>query len=193
VFSLTVPLFVIVMSVLGGRAHWLGPVIGAVLIVMLQERLTTAKLAEWRLIVLGAILVLLVVVAPGGLYGRLRARPRATAVAFAVTVAALAIVRLWGEFLDWLVLGMLVAAVVAVWPTRSRSVEPTAARVEPEETVPGPASSGLRSAGSEATGATREGDASSGPGARASGASATSRVNQSAGRGRHTPGAARRR
>ena len=29
VFSLTIPLFVIVMSVLGGRRHWLGPVIGA--------------------------------------------------------------------------------------------------------------------------------------------------------------------
>ena len=151
VFSLTVPLFVIVMSVLGGRAHWLGPVIGAVLIVMLQDRLTTAKLAEWRLIVLGAILVLLVVIAPGGLYGRLRARPRATALALAVTVAVLAVVRLWGEFLDWLVLGMLAAAVVAVWPARRRSVEPTAARVESEKTVPGPASPGLRSAGSEAT------------------------------------------
>ena len=30
VFGLTVPLFVIVMSVLGGRTHWLGPLIGAV-------------------------------------------------------------------------------------------------------------------------------------------------------------------
>jgi branched-chain amino acid transport system permease protein len=120
VFSLTVPLFVIVMSVLGGRTHWLGPVIGAVLIVMLQERLTTAQLAEWRLIVLGAILVLLVVVAPEGLYARLRARPRAALVALAATVAVLAIVGVWGELLDWLVLGMLAAAAVAVWPSSLR-------------------------------------------------------------------------
>ena len=40
VFNLTVPLFVIVMSVLGGRRHWLGPVIGALVIYALQERLT---------------------------------------------------------------------------------------------------------------------------------------------------------
>ena len=33
VFSLTVPLFVIVMSVLGGRFHWLGPALGALVIV----------------------------------------------------------------------------------------------------------------------------------------------------------------
>jgi branched-chain amino acid transport system permease protein len=165
VFSLTVPLFVIVMSVLGGRAHWLGPVIGAVLIVMLQDRLATAKLAEWRLIVLGAILVLLVVIAPAGLYGRVRARPRATAVALAVTVALLAVVRLWGEFLDWLVVGMLVAAVVAVVPSRSRrSNEQRVTPMEPEEPVPGPASPGLRSAGSDATGATREGGAERAPG-----------------------------
>ena len=42
--------------------------------------------------------------------------------------------------------------------------------------APGPASPALRSAGSAATGATREGDASSGPGARASGASALGRA-----------------
>jgi branched-chain amino acid transport system permease protein len=163
VFSLTVPLFVIVMSVLGGRAHWLGPVIGAVLIVMLQDRLTTAQLAEWRLIVLGAILVLLVVIAPAGLYGRLRARPRATAVAFAVTVAVLAVVRLWGALLDWLVLGMLVAAVVAVWPMRSRAVEPKVATITPEEPAPGPASPGLTSDATEER-ARREGEASQAPG-----------------------------
>ena len=34
VFHLTIPLFVIVMSVLGGRTHWLGPVVGAALIVL---------------------------------------------------------------------------------------------------------------------------------------------------------------
>ena len=44
VFRLTIPLFVIVMSVLGGRTHWLGPVVGAVLIVLLQDRLTAAGL-----------------------------------------------------------------------------------------------------------------------------------------------------
>ena len=46
VFTLTVPLFVIVMSVLGGRTHWFGPVLGAVLVVLLQDRLTAAGLSR---------------------------------------------------------------------------------------------------------------------------------------------------
>ena len=44
VFNLTVPLLVVVMSVLGGRRHWLGPVIGALVIYSLQERLTNSRL-----------------------------------------------------------------------------------------------------------------------------------------------------
>jgi branched-chain amino acid transport system permease protein len=73
VFGLTVPLFVIVMSVLGGRTHWAGPLIGAVLVVLLQDRLTALGLTGWPLIVLGAALVVLVVLAPDGLLVRLQA------------------------------------------------------------------------------------------------------------------------
>ena len=42
VFGLTIPLFVIVMSVLGGRDTWVGPLLGAVVIVTLQNRLSAA-------------------------------------------------------------------------------------------------------------------------------------------------------
>jgi branched-chain amino acid transport system permease protein len=73
VFGLTVPLFVIVMSVLGGRTHWAGPVVGAVLVVLLQDRLTALGLTGWPLIVLGAVLIVLVVLAPDGLVVRVRA------------------------------------------------------------------------------------------------------------------------
>lgn len=45
VFGLTIPLFVVVMSVLGGRSHWLGPVIGAAMVVTLQDRLSAAGFA----------------------------------------------------------------------------------------------------------------------------------------------------
>jgi ABC-type branched-subunit amino acid transport system ATPase component/ABC-type branched-subunit amino acid transport system permease subunit len=72
VFTLTVPLFVIVMSVLGGRTHWIGPVIGAVLVVLLQDRLTAADLAGWQLVVLGAVLILMVLIAPEGISVRVR-------------------------------------------------------------------------------------------------------------------------
>jgi branched-chain amino acid transport system permease protein len=116
VFSLTVPLYVIVMSVLGGRTHWAGPVIGAVLIVLLQDRLTASGLESWRLIGLGTILALLVVVAPDGLYYRLRARPWPAVAALVLTTGLLWLVGLWGAPLDWILAGMLVATVVVVWP-----------------------------------------------------------------------------
>ena len=75
VFNLNFALFVIVMSVLGGRTHWLGPVIGAVLIVLLQNRLASSGFESWQLIVLGAILALLVAVAPEGLTSGARRKP----------------------------------------------------------------------------------------------------------------------
>ena len=116
VFSLTIPLFVIVMSVLGGRTHWLGPVIGALLVVVLQDRLVHAQLDAWRLIVLGAILIVLVVVAPDGLYTRLARRPWAALTTFVAIAGALATARVWGGTLDWALAGMLGAAAVASWP-----------------------------------------------------------------------------
>jgi branched-chain amino acid transport system permease protein len=76
VFSLTVPLFVIVMSVLGGRTHWFGPVIGAVLVVLLQDRLTALDLIGWQSVILGAVLILMILVAPDGLAARVRALRR---------------------------------------------------------------------------------------------------------------------
>jgi branched-chain amino acid transport system permease protein len=118
VFNLTVPLFVIVMSVLGGRTHWAGPLLGAVFVVLLQDRLTSSGLESWRLIVLGLVLAVLVVVAPEGLVTRVLARPWPVLGAFTGTAALLWLVGRWGEPLDWVLVGMLVAAAVAVWPRR---------------------------------------------------------------------------
>ncbi|MGH3389937.1 MAG: ATP-binding cassette domain-containing protein, partial [Actinomadura sp.] len=119
VFNLTVPLFVIVMSVLGGRTHWLGPVIGSVLIVLLQDRLTASGLDAWRLIVLGVILAVLVVIAPEGLYARLRTRPWTALTALVVTAGALGVSGVWGGALEAILAGMLAATAVAVWPAPS--------------------------------------------------------------------------
>ena len=52
-FNLTVPLFVIVMSVLGGRLHWLGPAVGALFVVALRDRLATGGFEGFSQIVLG--------------------------------------------------------------------------------------------------------------------------------------------
>jgi branched-chain amino acid transport system permease protein len=118
VFTLTVPLFVIVMSVLGGRTHWLGPVLGAVLIVLLQDRLSSSGLDRWRLLVLGAVLVVLVAAAPDGLYSRLRRRPWPALAAGVLVVGGLRVAGRWGGPADWLLVGMLAAAAVAAWPGR---------------------------------------------------------------------------
>lgn len=120
VFGLTIPLFVIVMSVLGGRAHWVGPVIGAVLIVMMQDRLSAAGFEGWNLIILGAILAVLVVVAPEGLYTRLRARPWISLAALVAVTGGLGLAGVGDGLLDWLAVGILAAVAAALWPSRAR-------------------------------------------------------------------------
>lgn len=119
VFGLTIPLFVIVMSVLGGRTHWVGPVLGAVVIVLVQDRLSASGFEGWNLIVLGAILAVLVVVAPDGLQARLWRRPWQAAVALVVATGVPAVVDAWGGPLDWFVTGVLAAVAVVLWPARA--------------------------------------------------------------------------
>ncbi len=122
VFNLNVPLFVIVMSVLGGRFHWLGPAIGAVVIHTLRDRLTAGGFEGLSLIVLGLVLATLVLLAPEGLAARLRIRPRLVAVAFVIVVAALAITRVLEDPLDWVAGGMVGAAAVAFLPVPRREL-----------------------------------------------------------------------
>jgi branched-chain amino acid transport system permease protein len=129
VFHLTVPLFVIVMSVLGGRTHWFGPVVGVVLVVLVQDRLTASGLGEWQLIVLGAILVGLVVVAPDGLYARLRAHPLESLAVAAATTAVVWLVPA-AEPLDAVLVGLLVATAVAMVRGR-RPARPAGSRSQP--------------------------------------------------------------
>ena len=114
VFNLNVPLLVIVMSVLGGRRHWLGPIIGAVVIYSLQERLTNSALDEWGQVVLGGILVLMILFAPEGIYQRIISRPR-RAIAAGVTLVVATIfagVLGWGIATDWLSTGLIAATLV---------------------------------------------------------------------------------
>jgi branched-chain amino acid transport system permease protein len=140
VFGLTVPLFVIVMSVLGGRSHWLGPLLGAVVIFTLQDRLSASGFEGWSLVILGTILAALVILAPEGLHARLRRRPWPVVAAFAVPIAALAVLGVWGDPLDWVLTGMAAGALVALVPTiRRRRIDPDAApSIGPESAVVSP-------------------------------------------------------
>lgn len=136
VFGLTVPLFVIVMSVLGGRTHWCGPLVGAVLVVLLQERLTALGLTGWPLIILGAVLVVLVVGAPEGVYERLRAHWVAALITFTVVTSALAVVV--DEPLNAVVVGMLAGIAVTLWPSRRRAPAEARPRTSASEEGPSP-------------------------------------------------------
>lgn len=116
VFNLTIPLFVIVMAVLGGRRHWLGPAVGAVVVVTLQDRLAASGFEGWSLVILGAVLAILVVLAPEGLVARFRRRPIAIGLAFAVPIAILGLAGFGSGVIDWAAIGMIAAAVVAFVP-----------------------------------------------------------------------------
>jgi branched-chain amino acid transport system permease protein len=133
VFGLTIPVFVIVMSVLGGRTHWLGPVIGATFIVLLQDRLTVAGLEGWRMIIFGAILAFVVVAAPEGLQARLKARPVAALGAFAVFAVGSRVIGGGEQLLDWIGAGMVGAAIVALWPGAQRQAARLAAPLLPSQ------------------------------------------------------------
>jgi branched-chain amino acid transport system permease protein len=70
-FSITIPLYVILMSVLGGAHHWLGPAVGATAITVLMYSFTGGQTAVAGRAGLGLILTLVVLFLPGGVMGRI--------------------------------------------------------------------------------------------------------------------------
>jgi branched-chain amino acid transport system permease protein len=71
-FNLNYSVSVLAMSLIGGTAHWAGPVVGAILLGVTQQLLTVTISSEVNLLVLGVMLVLFVVVAPQGIIGLVR-------------------------------------------------------------------------------------------------------------------------
>jgi branched-chain amino acid transport system permease protein len=71
-FNLNYSVSVLAMSLIGGTAHWLGPVVGAILLGSTQQLLTVTISSEVNVLVLGVMLVLFVVAAPEGIIGLLR-------------------------------------------------------------------------------------------------------------------------
>ena len=71
-FNLNYSVSVLAMSLIGGTAHWAGPVIGAILLGTTQQLLTVTISSEVNLLVLGIMLVVFVVAAPEGIIGLIR-------------------------------------------------------------------------------------------------------------------------
>jgi branched-chain amino acid transport system permease protein len=76
-FGLTYALNTMAMPLIGGTSHWIGPVIGAVLLASLQQAATVTISSSANLLIVGALLVGFVIVAPNGLIGLFRGRVRA--------------------------------------------------------------------------------------------------------------------
>jgi branched-chain amino acid transport system permease protein len=81
VFNLNIAVSALAMPIIGGMAHWIGPVIGAVLLGTVQQLVTVTISSELNVLVVGVLLVLFVVAAPDGILGLVRKlrRPRARA------------------------------------------------------------------------------------------------------------------
>ncbi|MGH8622548.1 MAG: branched-chain amino acid ABC transporter permease [Burkholderiales bacterium] len=68
-FNLTYSVSALAMPIIGGTAHWIGPVIGAVLLGTVQQVVTVTVSSELNVLVVGVLLVLFVVAAPEGIVG----------------------------------------------------------------------------------------------------------------------------
>jgi len=90
VFTITVPLTVVLMSVLGGSRHWAGPAIGAVAITLLLYSFTAANHAVAGKAMVGVVLIAAILFMPEGVLPRLQRllmrRGRAPAVVPVATV-----------------------------------------------------------------------------------------------------------
>ena len=68
-FSLNWGVSALAMPMIGGTAHWLGPVIGALLLGSIQQIVTVTISNEINVLVVGVLLVVFVVLAPDGVLG----------------------------------------------------------------------------------------------------------------------------
>ena len=75
-FSITVPLTVVLMSVLGGTRHWFGPAVGATVITALLYAFTTSDYPVLGRATVGLILIVVILFMPDGLLGRFVPRLR---------------------------------------------------------------------------------------------------------------------
>ena len=71
-FSLNYAVNALAMPIIGGMGHWIGPVIGAILLGSVQQIVTVTISSEINVLVVGVMLVVFVVGAPEGILGLVR-------------------------------------------------------------------------------------------------------------------------
>lgn len=75
-FNITVPLTVVLMSILGGSRHWAGPMLGAILITLLTGLSTGGDVALIAKALTGIVLTVAVLLMPNGILGAWQAQRR---------------------------------------------------------------------------------------------------------------------
>ena len=68
-FDLNYSVSALAMPIIGGTAHWIGPVLGALLLGTVQQVVTVTVSSELNVMVVGVLLVVFVVAAPEGILG----------------------------------------------------------------------------------------------------------------------------
>ena len=68
-FSLAYGINSIAMPLIGGMTHWIGPVIGAVLLAVIQQVATVTISSELNLMIVGVLLISFITLAPNGIVG----------------------------------------------------------------------------------------------------------------------------
>lgn len=71
-FNLSYTISALGGSIIGGMSHWLGPILGALLLGTLQQIITVTISGEVNVLIVGVLLVLFVVLAPEGILGLLK-------------------------------------------------------------------------------------------------------------------------
>lgn len=116
VFNIRVPLFVILMSILGGMRHWMGPVVGAIIIFTLSDRLNSAGLTDVNQIIIGSLLVILTLAVKEGIYMRMRDRWVTTLVSMVGVVTVLAVFGLTASLITGFAVAMVVTVTILLVP-----------------------------------------------------------------------------
>jgi branched-chain amino acid transport system permease protein len=68
-FSLAYGINSIAMPLIGGMTHWIGPVIGAVLLAVIQQVATVTISSEVNMMIVGGLLITFITLAPNGIVG----------------------------------------------------------------------------------------------------------------------------
>jgi branched-chain amino acid transport system permease protein len=116
VFNIRVPLFVILMSVLGGWRHWLGPVLGATIIYTLSDRFSSAQLESLNQIIIGSLLIVMILFAREGVYARLQRRAWFAVAVFGVTLLVQVVGGLGTRLITQAAIAMLVLIAALMIP-----------------------------------------------------------------------------